>query len=73
MACAGLASVLCVRDNPGAPVPILRRYEMLRVTFYVYSPLLGREFRNVEIHRSIDDARLRACALNWSIEKIEEI
>jgi hypothetical protein len=46
---------------------------MLRVTFYVYSSLLGREFRNVEIHRSIDDARLRACALNWSIEKIEKI
>ena len=59
--------------DPGAPAPILRRHEMLRVTFYVYSSMLKREFRNVEIHRSIDDARLRACALNWSIEKIEEI
>lgn len=46
---------------------------MIRVTFYVYSKLLKREFRNVEIHRSIDDARLRACALNWTIESVEAI
>lgn len=46
---------------------------MFRVTFYVYSKLLGKEFRNVETHRSMDDARLRACALGWQIEKVETL
>ena len=45
--------------------------KMLEVTFYVYSKLLGKEFFNVEIHRSMDDARLRACALGWTISKVE--
>lgn len=45
---------------------------MLKVTFYVYSKLLGKEFFNVEMHRSMDDARLRACALNWTIYQVEE-
>lgn len=46
---------------------------MYRVTFYVYSRVLEREFRNVEMHRSLDDARLRALALNWTIESVEEV
>ena len=46
---------------------------MLKVTFYVYSKLLGKEFFNVETHRSMDDARLRACALSWTISKVEEV
>lgn len=46
---------------------------MIRVTFYVYSKLLKREFRNIETHRSMDDARLRACALGWTIEAVEAI
>lgn len=46
---------------------------MYRVTFYVYSRVLEREFRNVELHRSLDDARLRALALNWTIESVEEV
>lgn len=44
---------------------------MLLVTFHVFSQVLGREFRNVEIHRSMADARLRACALGWTIERVE--
>lgn len=44
---------------------------MLRVTFYVFSKVLGREFRNVELHRSMEDAKLRACALGWQVEKVE--
>jgi len=44
---------------------------MFKVTFYVFSKILNKEFRNVETHKSIDDAKLRACALNWTIEKIE--
>lgn len=46
---------------------------MYRVTFYVYSRVLEREFRNVEMHRSLDDARLRALALNWTIESVVEV
>jgi hypothetical protein len=46
---------------------------MLRVTFYVYSKILGREFYNVEIHKTEADARLRALALNWTIAKIESL
>lgn len=44
---------------------------MLKVTFYVFSKILNKEFRNVEMHKSMDDAKLRACALNWQIEKVE--
>lgn len=46
---------------------------MLKVTFYVYSKVLNKEFWNVEMHSSIDNARLRACALNWTISKVEEV
>ena len=46
---------------------------MLKVTFYVYSKVLGKEFRNVEIHKSMADANLRACALNWQIESVEPV
>jgi hypothetical protein len=45
--------------------------KMLKVTFYVFSQRLGKEFINVELHRSMDDARLRACALGWTISKVE--
>jgi hypothetical protein len=46
--------------------------EMIKVTFYVYSKILNKEFYNVEVHRSIDDAKLRAMALNWQIHKVEQ-
>lgn len=44
-----------------------------RVTFYTYSPILKKEFINVEYHRSIADANLRAMALDWTIQSIEEV
>jgi len=44
-----------------------------KVTFYVFSKLLGKEFRNVELHRSKADYNLRASALNWTVEKVESI
>ena len=46
---------------------------MIKVTFYVYSKILNKEFRNVELHKSMADANLRALALNWQIESAEEI
>ena len=45
---------------------------MLKVTFHTYSKLLNKEFFNVENHRSLADANLRALALNWTIYKVEE-
>jgi hypothetical protein len=45
----------------------------IRVTFYVYSKILKKEFRNVECHRTMDDAKLRALALGWQIEKVEQL
>ena len=44
---------------------------MFKVTFRSYSKALRKEFFNVEIHRSLDDAKLRACALNWQVWKVE--
>jgi len=46
---------------------------MIRVTFYVFSKILNREFINVEVHRSMDDARLRGLALGWTISRVEQI
>jgi hypothetical protein len=46
---------------------------MLKVTFHYYSKLLERDFYNVETHRSMDDARLRGLALNWTILSVENI
>jgi hypothetical protein len=46
---------------------------MFKVTFYVYSKILNKEFRNTEVHKSMDDARLRALALMWQIESVEEV
>jgi hypothetical protein len=43
---------------------------MFKVTFYVFCKVLKKEFRNVEIVKSMDDARLRALALGWQIEKM---
>ncbi len=44
-----------------------------KVTFYVFSKVLNKEFRNVELHRSEADYNLRANALNWTVEKVESI
>lgn len=46
---------------------------MLKVTFYVYSKILNKEFRNTEIHSSMANANLQALALNWQIESVEEM
>lgn len=46
---------------------------MFKVTFYSFSKVLNKGFVNVEIHQSLDDARLRAMALNWTIESFEQI
>jgi hypothetical protein len=46
---------------------------MIRVTFYVFSKILNSEFINVEVHQSMDDARLRGLALGWTISKVEQI
>ncbi len=46
---------------------------MFKVTFYVYCKVLNKEFRNIETHKSMDNARLRALALNWQIESVEQI
>lgn len=45
---------------------------MLKVTFYVFSKILNKEFRNVEFHKSLANANLRALALGWQIEKVEQ-
>lgn len=44
-----------------------------RVTFYVYSKVLKKEFYNTELHRSKDDYNLRAMALNWTVYKVEAL
>jgi hypothetical protein len=46
---------------------------MLKVTFYCFSTILNKGFVNVEYHKSIDNARSRALALNWTIQSIEQI
>lgn len=46
--------------------------KMLKVTFYVFSQRLGKEFINIELHRSMDDAQHRALGLMWTIAKVEE-
>jgi len=45
----------------------------LRVTFFVSSKVLKKAFFNVELHRSMTDARLRALALGWQIAKVEPL
>jgi hypothetical protein len=42
-----------------------------KVTFSGYVKHLDRWFDNVEFHRSEADYKLRACALNWQIKKVE--
>lgn len=44
---------------------------MFKVTFRSFSKVLNKEFFNVELHRSMADANLRALALNWTIVKTE--
>lgn len=44
---------------------------MLKVTFKSFSKVLNKSFENVELHRSIEDAKLRALALGWHIAKVE--
>lgn len=46
---------------------------MLKVTFSVFSQRLGKHFVNVEMHRSLADAQLRASALMWTIAKVEAV
>ena len=46
---------------------------MFKVTFWCFSKILNKEFRNIEVHKSLADANLRALALNWQIEKVEEV
>ena len=46
---------------------------MFKVTFYAFSKVLNKGFVNVEIHKSLDDIRLRASALNWQIQSIDAI
>jgi hypothetical protein len=46
---------------------------MFQVTFYSFSKVLNKGFINVEIHKSIDDAKLRASALHWSIQSVAEM
>ena len=46
---------------------------MIKVTFYVYSKILNKVYRNIETHKSLADANLRALALGWQIESIETI
>ena len=46
---------------------------MFQVTFYCFSRILNKGFVNVEIHKSMADANLRALALNWQIESVKEL
>jgi len=46
---------------------------MIEVTFTSYSAVLRRSFVNVEMHRSYDDARLRALALGWQIQSFRAV
>lgn len=49
----------------------MKTEKTLKVTFWSRSEVLGKEFLNVEYHRSLDDAKLRASALMWKIVKVE--
>ena len=44
-----------------------------KVTFYVYVQILKKEFINIEFHRTMADATLRACALGWTIQEVEAL
>lgn len=55
------------------PQGTAKGHSMLKVTFYKKDRHTGREYRNIETHKTMDDAKLRAYALNWSIEHIEMI
>lgn len=44
-----------------------------RITFACYAKTLDQWFENIEIHTSMDNAKLRASALNWQIKSVEEI
>ena len=45
--------------------------QMIKVTFAVNSKILNKSFVNVELHRSMEEANLRALALGWRIVKTE--
>jgi hypothetical protein len=45
----------------------------LRVTFTVFSKVLGKSFTNVELHRDMGDVTLRASALGWTVTKVEAL
>ena len=44
---------------------------MLKVTFKYVSRSSKKEYINIELCRSMDEARLRALALNWTILSVE--
>lgn len=48
---------------------------MIKVTFSNYSKVLKKFFPEVEIKifKTLEDANLRAMALNWTIAKIEQV
>lgn len=46
---------------------------MFKITFYCFSTILNKGFVNVEIHKSMADANLRAMALNWTIQSVEQL
>lgn len=50
---------------------LLKEKQMIKVTFAVDSKILKKSFVNVELHRSMSDANLRALALGWRIVKVE--
>jgi hypothetical protein len=49
----------------------LKELQMLKVTFKYVSRNSKKEFFNTELHRSMEDARIRALALNCQIWKVE--
>ena len=55
------------------PLFLPEEAQMFKVTFYAFSKVLNKGFVNVEIHKSLEDAKLRACALNWQIQEVEQI
>lgn len=48
---------------------------MYKVTFSSFSKILNKFFPEVEtaIFKSLEDAKLRAMALNWNIANVEKI
>ena len=64
-----------ILDKPSCEVfnvlTLNKEPQMLKITFRSFSKVLNKEFFNVELHRSLEDAKFRACALNWQVWKVE--